>query len=885
MALLWHTIASKLCFHTVQTTDGDPMRLLWFRGRNVTIRSSLFINFALFIILVSAAVYTVAASRNRQTIQHLSEQIIARTANEVSAELSRIFDPVAHQLHIAEGWTATGTLQPADTEALNHLFIPFLRQYNQVSSVMVADEVGNEYLLLFDGEEWHNRRVFSEDAGGRTFWQRWSGDGLTLIDEEWRDLQYSPTAKPWWQGAIRTFDSAPLPEARHDVFWTDPYTFFTTRDPGITASLAFNGGDELLHVAALDVKLIDISKFTTSLKPTENGMVIVYTDDGEVVGLPRAQRFLDTAEQQAEMFAQVAHLDIPQLDIAMGQQAKEDGQNTFQFMTGEETWWAGFRRYTLSPEQSLWIGIIIPERDFIGSPQRRLMTAASVTGVALILAMLAAAILSNRYSRPMHALVAQARRIANLDLEPGGQVRTQYRELDELSASMDEMRSGLSQEIATRQRALDALRKQENRMRAIVDSASEAILTIDENGTIESANPATLRMFGYTLEELIGQNMATLMPCPDSEPNDGETVPFNPCSLTGDRHIERAGRRKDGAALLLSASISEVRVLGRRFFTVMISDITEKKKAEEVLRNYSRTLENEVAERTSELSEKNQMLEDTLHELRKTQDQLIVQEKLASLGSLTAGIAHEIKNPLNFVNNFAGLTNELLDDLKELLKKDAFSPEHQAELDTLLADISSNLQKIGEHGSRADNIVQGMLSHSRGKSLEPQKTDLNLLVDEYAKLAYHGMRAQDPNFQVKFTRKLDPALKPFYFVPQNMARVFLNLINNACYATSERARRGETDYRPRVEIATEDAGDTAIVRIHDNGTGIPPDLQHRIFEPFFTTKPTGVGTGLGLSMSYNIVVDEHGGKLELESCEGDGTTFTVTLPKRTSAKA
>jgi signal transduction histidine kinase len=261
-----------------------------------------------------------------------------------------------------------------------------------------------------------------------------------------------------------------------------------------------------------------------------------------------------------------------------------------------------------------------------------------------------------------------------------------------------------------------------------------------------------------------------------------------------------------------------------------------------------------------------------------------VQEKLASLGSLTAGIAHEIKNPLNFVNNFAGLTVELFDELKALLEKNAVSGDQRQELETLLQDIAANLQKIGEHGRRADNIVQGMLAHSRGKSLDHQKADLNVLVDEYAKLAYHGMRAQDPNFHVKIEKHLDSALKPFYFVPQNLARVLLNLINNACYATSERARTETGEYRPRVTITTEDAGEAAVVRIQDNGTGIPAELLHRIFEPFFTTKPTGVGTGLGLSMSYNIIVDEHRGNLEVASKVGDGTTFIVTLPQRRTAK-
>ncbi|MCC6143274.1 MAG: cache domain-containing protein, partial [Candidatus Hydrogenedentes bacterium] len=316
-----------------------------FRRKHVTIRRSLFVNFALFIVLVSAVVFTVATSRSRQTIQHLSEQIIARSANQVSAELARIFDPVNQQLRIIEGWARTGALAPDDTPSLNRLFIPFLRQYNQVSRIIVADESGNEYRLLSEDDGWRTRRAYASDTGSRTVSQLWSSEDLTLQSEERRGLEYSPLNRPWWKGAISSYDGLAAPLQSYAVYWTDPYTFFTSRDPGITAALAFKGADSITRVAALDVKLIDISKFTTALKPTENGMVIVYTDAGEVVGLPRAQRFLDISGQQAEMFAQVAQLGIPQIEIAMGRRTADDEQNTFRFTAGEETWWAGFRAY------------------------------------------------------------------------------------------------------------------------------------------------------------------------------------------------------------------------------------------------------------------------------------------------------------------------------------------------------------------------------------------------------------------------------------------------------------------------------------------------------------------------------------------------------------
>ena len=269
-------------------------------------------------------------------------------------------------------------------------------------------------------------------------------------------------------------------------------------------------------------------------------------------------------------------------------------------------------------------------------------------------------------------------------------------------------------------------------------------------------------------------------------------------------------------------------------------------------------------------------------QLKAAQANLIQAEKMASLGQLTAGIAHEIKNPLNFVNNFAELSRELLDELKEALgaAPDAPAAPAAGDIDELIETLTGNLAKIAEHGRRADGIVKSMLLHSRGGSGEHRTVDLNALVEEALGLAYHGARAQDPGFNITLQRDLDPALAPLDLVPQDMTRVFLNLFGNAFYAANRRRREGgDAAFEPVLKVTTRDLGDEVEVRVRDNGTGMPPEVRAELFTPFFTTKPTGEGTGLGLSISYDIVVQEHGGTIAVDSREGEFTEFTLRLPR------
>jgi len=280
-------------------------------------------------------------------------------------------------------------------------------------------------------------------------------------------------------------------------------------------------------------------------------------------------------------------------------------------------------------------------------------------------------------------------------------------------------------------------------------------------------------------------------------------------------------------------------------------------------------LENKVNERTTELKK-------SLDELKVTQTQLIHSEKMASLGELTAGIAHEIQNPLNFVNNFSDVNTELIAEMKVEIDKGNLE-----EVKAIATDISDNEQKINHHGKRADAIVKGMLQHSRISRGVKEQININVLADEYLRLAYHGLRAKDKSFNATMKTDFDESIGNVEVVPQDIGRVILNLITNAFYAVTEKkkASTGSADnnlYEPTVSVSTKKKGDIVEISVKDNGNGIPQKVLNKIFQPFFTTKPTGQGTGLGLSLSYDIV-KAHGGELKVETTEGEGTEFKINL--------
>jgi two-component system, NtrC family, sensor kinase len=402
-------------------------------------------------------------------------------------------------------------------------------------------------------------------------------------------------------------------------------------------------------------------------------------------------------------------------------------------------------------------------------------------------------------------------------------------------------------------------------LNALFISAVHAIVVIDKQGTVCAVNPAAERLFDYSAEELVDENVRILMPEPYRSEHDGYLRHY---LQTGERKIIGIGReieaqRKDGTVFPIYLSISEFQHEGDLRFAGIIRDLTEQVQYETELE-----LANEKAERT-------------IRQLTKTQDQLVASQKLAALGELTAGIAHEIKNPLNFVSNFSETSIELLGELKEAISA-ALGDQNNAarqDIDELMADLTSDLDKIRTHAHRADGIVRSMLDHARGGEGAPVSSDINALVEEAFNLAYHGQRARDKSFQLRTERLLDGEAGKALIRRQEVIRALVNIMGNAFYAVSERRKAGEEDYVPSMTLATLSRGDSVEIRIRDNGTGIDDELKAKLFEPFFSTKPAGDGTGLGLSLCYDIIKQQHGGSISIDSTPGSFTEFVISLPR------
>jgi signal transduction histidine kinase len=341
--------------------------------------------------------------------------------------------------------------------------------------------------------------------------------------------------------------------------------------------------------------------------------------------------------------------------------------------------------------------------------------------------------------------------------------------------------------------------------------------------------------------------------------------------------IIRAGFR----ALLIVPLLSTDRIVGalvvRRKqpgeFPKSTIELLQTFAAQSVLAIQNARLFESVESRTRELAK-------SLEDLRTTQDRLVQTQKLASLGQLTAGIAHEIKNPLNFVNNFSGVSTELIDELKEALGRVKSDDKTRTEITELTNTLRDNLSKVVQHGKRADAIVKNMLLHSREGSGEHRPIDVNGLVEESLNLAYHGARAEKQGFKINMERSFDPAAGEVDVFPQEITRALLNLISNGFYAATKRKERSNSDtYEPTLMAATKNLGDKVEIRIRDNGPGVPPEVREKMFNPFFTTKPAGEGTGLGLSITHDIIVKQHSGSIEVDTQPGEFTEVRIILPR------
>lgn len=455
----------------------------------------------------------------------------------------------------------------------------------------------------------------------------------------------------------------------------------------------------------------------------------------------------------------------------------------------------------------------------------------------------------------------------------------------------DEILERLTQEIAMRQQTEKALRQSEATTRALVTAIPDLLIWVTRDGTYKAiAGRDSFQIHdqahfqeGTSLYDSLPPDLAQQRMHHIQAALETQQVQLysQQLSIDGEQRYEevRVVALQEDEALIIVRDITERRQaeLERlRYIDALAEKNQALKATRDQLQDANQTLEQRVQDRTKALSQ-------ALDKLQTTQEQIIAQEKLASLGSLTAGIAHEIKNPLNFINNFADLNRDIAEELQEELtdQRQAFNEDTWDYLQELMSDLLQNSQKIMDHGGRADSIVNSMLLHSRGGTGDVQTVDMKALLTEATNLAYHGMRAQDKTFNIAIELDLPSDIQPISLVAADINRVLLNMINNACYATQQKAKQVDSSYSPSLKVEIRDLAEAVEIYIRDNGAGIPPAIRERVFEPFFTTKPAGKGTGLGLSMCYDIVVQQHRGNIRIESQPNEFTEFIITLPRST----
>jgi PAS domain S-box-containing protein len=414
-------------------------------------------------------------------------------------------------------------------------------------------------------------------------------------------------------------------------------------------------------------------------------------------------------------------------------------------------------------------------------------------------------------------------------------------------------------DITELKRAEQVARDSEVRLRGILENSPIGVAVIGDDNIIRFHNSRFPEILGGPGENLVGTNSERFWT--DLEERKRSMKVYRKEGRVTEREVMYRGM--DGRDVWSQSTYERAEWEGTPGRLVWIYDVTEEKANRQAL---------VVARDEAEAA---------LADLQKAQARLVQAEKMASLGQLTAGIAHEIKNPLNFVNNFAKLSDELLEELTEILAEPikALDAETRDDAEDLLQTIRDNLTKINEHGKRADSIVKNMLLHSREGPSERQTANLNAIADEALSLAYHGARAENPNFNIEMEKSLSGDVGAVECFPQDLMRVFLNLITNGMYAANKRRAEEGDGFAPTISLTTRATGKKIEIEIRDNGNGIPAEVREKIFTPFFTTKPAGEGTGLGLSLSYDIVVKQHGGELTVDSQPGKFTAFRVTLPR------